>query len=274
VADLTNLERRKLERLLDMSGGYVLNFVNRTFADFVLDCTGKDIYDARYENGSGSKAQRLRAFWHEESNYLVGKLIDELVSLAVEIKGSENPELIQHCRQIAARLSQGNTVPELDAITSSSAEPGFEALVREIRQSIEKDEPETALDRLHTFVIKYMRTLCAERGISVDRDKPLHSLVGEYIKKLKECGEIESEMTERILKSNISLMEAFNRVRNESSLAHDNEILNYDESLLIVNHVAIEVRFIKNLESRRASIQNAPQEAVAIAVSDIDDIPF
>ena len=57
-------------------------------------------------------------------------------------------------------------------------------------------------------------------------------------------------MTERILKTSISTLEAFNEVRNERSLAHDNPILNYDESLLIYNHVTSAIRFIRTLESR------------------------
>src|ERR1051325_8418637 len=61
----------------------------------------------------------------------------------------------------------------------------------------------------------------------------LHSLFGEYVKRLKEHGHLESEMTARILKSSISTLEAFNDVRNNQSLAHDNPILNYDEALLI-----------------------------------------
>ena len=57
-------------------------------------------------------------------------------------------------------------------------------------------------------------------------------------------------MTERILKSSISVLEAFNDVRNNKSLAHDNPILNYEESLLIFNHVAASIRFIKSLEAK------------------------
>ena len=89
-----------------------------------------------------------------------------------------------------------------------------------------------------------------KRGIDVGRDKPLHSLVGEYIKALKAQGLIESEMTERILKSSISVMEAFNRVRNEQSFAHDNNVLNYAESMLIFGHVSSSIRFIKALEEK------------------------
>src|SRR5438105_10024307 len=107
---------------------------------------------------------------------------------------------------------------------------------------------EAGLDRLHTFVVKYVRVLCEKYGINTEREKPLHSLFGEYVKELKRSGRIESQMTERILKSSISVLEAFNQVRNERSLAHDNPVLNYSESLLIFNHVASSIRFIAALE--------------------------
>ncbi len=38
MADLTSPEKRAFERL-GMSGGYVLDFSNRTFSDFVMDTT-------------------------------------------------------------------------------------------------------------------------------------------------------------------------------------------------------------------------------------------
>jgi hypothetical protein len=123
-----------------------------------------------------------------------------------------------------------------------------------------------SLDRLHTFIIKYVRSLCETRDISVARDKPLHSLFGEYVKHLKQGGHFESRMTERILKSSISTLEAFNDVRNNRSLAHDNPILGYEEALLIFNHVAASVRFLR-------SIHTTTRERERAATAD-DDIPF
>ena len=129
-------------------------------------------------------------------------------------------------------------MPELDALSAISDERDFEVVAKAVRDAIERNQPEAALDRLHTFVIKYVRSLCAARGIDVPRDKPLHSLFGEYLKRLREAGLVESEMTSRILKSSISVLEAFNDVRNNRSLAHDNPILGYEEALLIFNHIA------------------------------------
>ena len=45
MSDLTAIEKRKLERALGMGSGYVLDFSNRTFAEFFLDNFGIDIYD-------------------------------------------------------------------------------------------------------------------------------------------------------------------------------------------------------------------------------------
>lgn len=39
MSDLTNMEKRKFEKLLGMSSGYVLDFSNRTFDDLVVDST-------------------------------------------------------------------------------------------------------------------------------------------------------------------------------------------------------------------------------------------
>ncbi|HDH28848.1 MAG TPA: hypothetical protein ENH13_06915 [Euryarchaeota archaeon] len=46
-----------------MASGYVLGFSNRTFEEFFREVVGVQIYDSSYDLGSGSKANRMRAFW-------------------------------------------------------------------------------------------------------------------------------------------------------------------------------------------------------------------
>jgi hypothetical protein len=188
VSDLTNIEKRQFERLLQMGGGYVLDFSNRTFAEFVTDSVGRNIYDPRYAHAGGSKANMLRGFWREETNRIVGKLLSDLVDYAMaEGKVADGSNDVEPCRRAATRLMQDSPVPELDALTAPSDERDFEVVARAVRDAIDRNEPEAGLDRLHTFVIKYVRSLCAERGIDVPRDKPLHSLFGEYLKRLREA---------------------------------------------------------------------------------------
>lgn len=269
MSDLSAIERRKLERLFGMSSGYVLNFSDRTFGEFFEEHTARDIDHAQYRRRGNSKANRLRDFWAIESNPLVGKIIGALIDHGVEHRClPDDPGLIDECTRIIARLNHGSPVAELGALSATVDERDFEAVAKQVREVIEKNEPESGLDRLHTFVMKFVRTLCEHRGIQVTRDKALHSLFGEYVKRLREDGHLESEMTARILKSSISVLEAFSDVRNNRSLAHDNPILNYDESLLIFNHVASSVRFIRSLESRITTRQ--PGQGTIPT----DEIPF
>jgi hypothetical protein len=268
MANLTFLEKKQLERLLGMASGYVLNFTDRTFREFIADATGRDIFDQRYAYASGSKANRLRAFWRDEPNHVVGGLLTELLRYHVSEGFDEADRLYGECHRIAERLLQDAPVQDAQVITALSSEKGFEAVAKSVRDAIEKNELEAGLDRLHTFAIKYVRHLCVKHGIAVDRDKPLHSLFGEYVRELKRLGLLESEMTERILKYSISILDAFNGVRNNKSLAHDNPVLNYGESLLIFNNVTSSIRFVWALEA--STCQPATEPA---AIAD-EDIPF
>jgi hypothetical protein len=63
MSSLTHIEKQKLERELGMESGYVLAFSNRTFEEFFREVVGVQIYDSRFDLGSGSKANRMRAFW-------------------------------------------------------------------------------------------------------------------------------------------------------------------------------------------------------------------
>jgi hypothetical protein len=250
-----------------MGGGYVLNFSNRTFDEFAIDTIGREIYDT---NEFGSKANRLRIFWQRENDAVVGKLMAGMLEYGVDTSLFTGKEvLLETCHRIVTRLRQDSPVAELDALAALSDERDFETVAKAVRESIEKNEPESGLDRLHTFVIKYVRTLCTQHGLTVTREKHLHSLFGEYVKCLCDGGHVESEMAVRILKSSISVLEAFNDVRNNRSLAHDNTILHYDEALLIFNHVAASIRFLRSVEGKLPKRQ--PQVPAA---NDLEDVPF
>ena len=255
MSDLKHIDKIKFEKLFGMSSGYVLDFSNRTFQEFILETLNIDIYDEKYNYSSGSKANLLRRLWSVESNYNVAKINDALIDYwknsklmnVEEITYSEQ-QLYKECKKINEKLRNDSFGEHIEAIQSGSNEQDFNILTETIRDSIEKNKPEAALDRLHTFVVKYVRQLCDKHNIDYDKNKPLHSIFGKYVKYLKTNNLIESEMTERILKSSISILDSFNKVRNDMSLAHDNEILNYDESIFIFQNISSIVNFIKSLE--------------------------
>lgn len=119
MSELKFIEREKLEKLFGMKSGYVLNFSDRTFREFVLDSVGKDIYDSKYDYQSGSKANRLRAFWVEEPDEVVGRLTADLLNLLSEDKPEVTEgSLFRACEQIVQRLRGREVVeavaPKLD----------------------------------------------------------------------------------------------------------------------------------------------------------------
>ena len=62
-----------------MGGGYVLDFGNSSFRDFVRDSVGRDIECGDYDDGSNSKARRLRKFFEVAPDDVVGTLLEDLV---------------------------------------------------------------------------------------------------------------------------------------------------------------------------------------------------
>lgn len=251
MSSLTSRDRRRLEPFLDMGGGWVLNFSDRTFNEFFVEHVGLNIDDPKYLFRGTSKAKRMRAFWELDSDYTVARALEALIEWGDEFKClPDDAQLRSDVEAIIVRLKLSSPVPEVDAFTASVNALDFTAAAKHIRAAIDANEPATALDRVHVFLMKFLRTLCEQRGIAVSREKPLHSLMGEYIKHLRAAGHLESEMTERILKTSISNLEAMNTVRNDQSLAHDNPMLNHDEAVLIVSHVGGLVRFLKTIEAK------------------------
>ncbi|MDW8261886.1 MAG: hypothetical protein RMJ35_05105, partial [Phycisphaerales bacterium] len=79
MSDMTFTERKKLEELFQMEGGSVLDFTDRTFAEFVRDSVGLNIDDPIYHYGNGSTANRLRRLWMREPDHVVGRLLQALL---------------------------------------------------------------------------------------------------------------------------------------------------------------------------------------------------
>lgn len=71
MSKFTDREQRRLERLFEMEGGYVLNFSDKTFATFFKKTIGKDIHHKKYCINGTSKAKKLRTFWQLEAVILL-----------------------------------------------------------------------------------------------------------------------------------------------------------------------------------------------------------
>jgi hypothetical protein len=59
------------------------------------------------------------------------------------------------------------------------------------------------------------------------------------------------EMTLQILKNSIGVFDKFNHVRNNQSLAHDNDLLHKAEARFIFDSVSAVLRFVKSVDAAR-----------------------
>jgi hypothetical protein len=146
MSDLTFVEKQKFERLLGMASGYVLDFSDRTFGEFVSDSSGRNIFDSKYNYRSGSKANRLRAFWQKEDNSVVGKLMHDMLDYL-----GESGHNIEICRLIVTRLLNGTASPaQTIPKPQATPQPQLTRALSELRQELndlatEKDRAEAGL---------------------------------------------------------------------------------------------------------------------------------
>jgi hypothetical protein len=110
MSSLNVREKRTLEDLFGMSSGYVLDFSNRTFEEFITDVVGLDIYSPKYDYASGSKANRLRQFWTVEDDDVVATVLEELVAWAEEDENAD-ARLIGRAWDIVRRLQRSAKPP-------------------------------------------------------------------------------------------------------------------------------------------------------------------
>jgi hypothetical protein len=278
MAELSFMERRTIESFLGMRTGYVFDFSDRSFQEFVAEATGLDIHSTKYHYASNSKANKLRQFIKVEPNNTFGILLSALCDFWIagvrtgHINAGSDENLYHECVRIAGRLKQSSIVEHIDAIQPNVDDRNFKILAKSIRESIEKNEPEAALDRLHTFTFRYIRELCDKHGAAYDKTESLNAIFGKYIKILIDKKHIESVMTEKILKYSINVIEAFNDIRNNKSFAHPNQVLNYAESVLIFNNVSNAIKFIESIEEQIEKAKQAEKEQASKA--SWDDLPF
>lgn len=253
MSSLTPRERIRLERYFQMENGYACDFTNNSLRDFVLWETEIDVYGGDYPECS--KANKLRTFWNRESDKTTGKLIDAIIErwkafLEGTPDGPSEEDLSNYdiCKGIAKRLLGIATVGDLGAIAPHADEPHFDLLCREIRETVDRGQPAVALDRLHTYSVKRLRSICRARGIEFDSEVKLHALFKRYTEFLKGKGLLRSAMGERVMNQIAAVLDSYNTARNNQTFAHDNELLDDRESALIINTTTSIFTFINDAE--------------------------
>jgi hypothetical protein len=108
MSSLTDSEKRYLEKVLGMQSGFVLDYSDPTFGEF-FNRYGINIHGAKYQTYGTSKAKKMRSFWTQEPDVLVGKVLEEMLDIyeancCLNNQAIESP-VLEKSRGIVARLS-------------------------------------------------------------------------------------------------------------------------------------------------------------------------
>lgn len=108
MSSLNDVEKRYFERLLGMQSGYVLDYSGPAFGEF-FKRHRVDIHGPKYQTYGTSKAKKMRAFWEQEPDTLVGAVLGEMLQAyeadcTLNGRNIEAP-ILEKAQNIVARLS-------------------------------------------------------------------------------------------------------------------------------------------------------------------------
>lgn len=165
MASLDFIEKDLIDNLLN-NGGYVLDFSNRTYQEFVWEKINIDVY-AKYPGLS--KGKILHAIMSDYPNVTVGKLLLELLRYmqAKSMVSDQNREQFKKCAEIGNRLIGKSSAAKATAYSSPQAKPitstiDFDKYIKELIQ-LSKDD-DTPQSRGFAFE-KYLQSLFKAAGL-------------------------------------------------------------------------------------------------------------
>ncbi|NPD66314.1 hypothetical protein HN018_23500 (plasmid) [Lichenicola cladoniae] len=242
-------ELRIIERVLRMGEGYVLDFSNKTFAEFFDAEMGVDI-DANVwtENGT-SKANRLRCYLQVADASKAAKVLRALDDYRTSISFqplNEDGELLAKFRMIVEGLEPDGHGIDLEPIKQLKQDETLGELIASIQREIQADKPQVALDRLHTYCMKRFAHLIVEDDPSVTPGDSLSTRVGQYMNALKQQAKEHHPVSYSIMKSFGPIFDQFNDIRNKRTFAHDNSLIDKAEARFVFESVCNTLRFINS----------------------------
>lgn len=237
--------------------GYVLDFSDRTIAEFFEDEFGIDFEDKKYYANGTSKRNRLITFIKLEDAYTVAKVLRaiwERWEVLMFTGGVVDKNVVEATKRdflnIIADVESCSEIPKTDGLDRYERNRTLDELIRDIERDLQANKPEAAMDHLHTYCMKKFVHLLQVRGIACEKDEALHARFGKYRKELLKERNL-SEFTDRALKSAISLFESYNDIRNNNSFAHDNPILEPAEARYVFDTISSILVFLRTVEAGR-----------------------
>lgn len=224
MSSLTDVEKRYFDRLFGMQSGYVLDYSDATFGDF-FNRHGINIHGPNFQTYGTSKAKKLRAFWEQSPDAIVGKVLEELLE-AFELEC-----ILNNCDADAAVLEKSHGI-----VARLLGKPGSSKPVRTVDNFLDS---EFAFPNIHKLPIEAMVVPIIQSRL--DEARAAMS-VGAYLSTVFLCGSV----LEAVLLGAAQKEPARFNQASASPKAADGRVKRFDQwSLAQFIDVACEVGLLK-----------------------------
>ena len=133
-----------------------------------------------------------------------------------------------------------------ESTPSTSNETVHEALA-DAQALLRTRGPASAVDRVHTALHAYLKTVCEQIGIVSPKEATANLLLKQLLENhpaLKDLGP-RSDDIRRILRTSGAIIDAMGSIRNQATLVHPSEdLLDNEEALLVINIARSILRFL------------------------------
>jgi hypothetical protein len=162
MSKLDFIDKEKISRLLN-NGGYVLDFTNAKYGQFIFEKTGVDLY-AKY---GMSKGKNLEAIILNENNIVVGKLLLELLRYmrAINMVNEKNCALFDECTQIGNRLIGRKVPPTVSKTLKKEPQKSSFDFSKYLSKLVELSYSEDTPQARGFAFEKYLATLFTDSGL-------------------------------------------------------------------------------------------------------------
>lgn len=243
---LTNIEIQKVVSYIGVNGGYLGNFSYRTHAEFYPEYCDLDIDP---DELSGTTRERFIHILESQIpanqlKILKGVLekypLDSFREEERERKSRLYEYILGMVRKLEGMPIDTTNVP----ITSETVRRALD----DAKTLIEKNGATSGLDRVHTTLHGYLKSICEDNGIQINSKNPS---ITEIFKELRKHSKLQikgsrSEDSTKILNSMATIVDSLNPIRNMGSVAHPNkELLEEDEAMLAIKCIQYNSKLFK-----------------------------
>ncbi len=242
---------RYIRKKTKKGAGYVWDFNDTTFQEFIQGCTGCDINSEKYKENGTSKEKRLRQFLIVEENSRVILLLEELLDYGVRRNFLLKTYIPQINKIIKELKKYEKTIQIKDSTIKNKKEE--ELLLKEIKEKISRYQYEFAIDRLHTL-LKYKYEDIFKSINREIKGKTLDSMAGELNNILRQNEVFKEKTTFSILSATKKIMKDFDDARNNKTYAHANSIMEKNEAEFLCIYMIDYYNFINKIDFTKIKI--------------------